>query len=230
MQSTTSFAIPEVVLKVITPGPLSLPVKFNWRVLTSWFAFYGLLGGLLGAFTSISIPESNIISAFFYMGAVFPIALTIYGFLGLGIDLMRGNKLCRTGWYWYLYPIVAVIWVALGILVIIVKLLGGPTPKRRYPKIRYEVMLKELAKMTPKELLQDFGKDAIKFLETNNHLKPEEKILIARIRDLLLFQPNTPLKQFLNDREFHILGQGIGIPTFESYGIEVYNVPQPVLQ
>ena len=100
MKSTTSFAIPEVVLKVITPGPLSLPVKFNWRVLTSWFAFYGLLGGILGAFTSISIPESNIISAFLYMGAVFPIALSIYGFLGLGIDLMRGNKLCRTGWYW----------------------------------------------------------------------------------------------------------------------------------
>ena len=227
MKSPISFAIPEVVLKVITPGPLNLPVKFNWRVLTSWFAFYGLLGGILGAFTSISIPESNIISASFYMGAVFPIALSIYGFLGLGIDLMRGNKLCRTGWYWYLYPIVSVIWVALGILVISVKLLGGPTPKRRHPKIRYEIMLKELAKMTPKELLQDFGKDAIKFLETNNHLKPEEKIILAKISSS---QPSTLLEQLLNDREFHILAQGIGIPTYESYGVEVYNVPQPVLQ
>ena len=88
-------------------------------------------------------------------------------------------------------------------------------------------MLKELAKMTPKELLQDFSKDVIQFLETDNHFKPEEKVLLVKIHS---FWPNTPLKQLLNDREFHILAQSIGIPTFESYGIEVYNVPQPVLQ
>ena len=230
MKSTQSQEILTILTKIFTPGPLTLPVKFSWRVLTSWILtgwVLGLLAILMALSSSGSLPDPGMaISVILFM---FPIALLIYGLLGLGIDLIRGKQLSQIGWLWYLYPITSVFFFAIGILIFIVSLCGIEGPKENQARIRYDKLLQDLIKTRSQEFLE-FSQGFIQDCESQNLFKPEEKVIIDNIKNLSNTSPNTPLGKLLSERELHIVTQAILVPLYQGFGYDVYNIPNSVLQ
>lgn len=228
MKSAQSQEILIILIKIFTPGPLTLPVKFSWRVLTSWILTGWILGllAMLMAFINGGIPDPGMaISVILFM---FPIALLTYGLIGLGIDLIRGKKLSQIGWVWYFYPLTSAVFFAIGILIFIVSLCGVKGPKERQARIRYDKLLQDLIKTRTQEFLE-FSQRFIQDCESQNLFKPEEKMIVDNIKDLSNTNPNTPLGKLLSERELHIVTQAILVPLYQDFGYDVYNIPSSVL-
>lgn len=230
MKSQQSQEILAILLKIFTPGPLNLPVKFSWRVLTSWLVT-GWAIGLLAVFaaltsSSLTNPGAAVVGILFS----FPIVIIVYGLMGLGIDLMRGKKLSRTGWVWYIYPIVSVFWVAIGILGIIVALAGVKLPKEPTSKISYRDLLDLISKMSSLEFVSDFGDPVIDDLLNEGNLKSAERTTVENAKELAISQPRQLLRNAFNSDELNQLTATIGITTVQRvHGIEVINIPAGVI-
>ena len=230
MKSQQSQEILAILLKIFTPGPLNLPVKFSWRVLTSWILtgwVMGLLMTLMALISNGSLKDPGMAISVILFAC--PIALGIYGIIGLGIDLMRGKPLSQTGWLWYLYPLTSAVFFAFAILGLIVSLCGVKMPKEKQPSIRYDVLFKELNKTKPQDLLE-FSQRFIQAREAQNLLEPEEKVIINQIKDFSNSRPNTPLGNLFSERELHIITQAILVPIYQDLNYDVYNIPDLVLQ
>jgi len=224
----------DTLIKVFTPGPLSLPVKFSWRILPSWILtgwIFGIVSVIFAAVQPGGLPNLGIAPFIIFVAS--PISLIIYGFIGLGIDSLRRKPLVRTGWVWYLYPFLGAIAVAFFITVSIIgfilAFLGVSKPEWKPPSKSYTAIFNEIKDSTFQEFLAFVG-DVIQILEQEQALKPEEKVVINKVIGLANSNPNARLKSCLEDREIHILAQGIVVPIYENWKYDVHGQPQPVLQ
>jgi len=182
----------DTLIKVFTPGPLSLPVKFSWRILPSWI----LTGWIFG-----------IVSVIF--AAVQPGGLpNLYPFLG---------------------AIAVAFFITVSIIGFILAFLGVSKPEWKPPSKSYTAIFNEIKDSTFQEFLAFVG-DVIQILEQEQALKPEEKVVINKVIGLANSNPNARLKSCLEDREIHILAQGIVVPIYENWKYDVHGQPQPVLQ
>jgi hypothetical protein len=229
MKSPQSPEITEILLKIFTPGPLGLPVKFSWRVLTSWCLTGWVMGFgmLLIVVTSGGLRDPGM--ALMTMLISCPLALFFYGFIGLGLDLLKGNRLSRTGWVWYIYPFLAVFMFVIAMFVLVAGLCGVKGPERSNPQIKYSDLLQLITALSSHECIDDFGNPMIPLLLQENKLRSDEQALIAKITDLATSQPKQPLGKLLTDRELNTLTHSVGIPVLEQvHGIEVINIPANV--
>lgn len=230
MKSSQSPDIRQLLLTVFTPGPLDSPVKFSWRVLTSWFVTGWAIGllGLIAALTTGKLTDPG--NAFVGIFCLFPIAIITYGIIGLGIDLLRGKKLSRTGWVWYLYPILSIVWIAFGIIGFIIGLAGLSLPKQPTPKMPYRKLLDMISKMSSLEFVSDFGNPVIDTLLNEGKLNSAERAAIENAKALATSQPRQPLGNSLSPDELNKLAATVGIITVQRvHGIEVVNIPAGVL-
>jgi hypothetical protein len=230
MKSSQSPDIRQLLLTIFTPGPLDSPVKFSWRVLTSWLVTgwaFGLFGAIVAVTTgSLTNPGTAFIGILF----TFPIAIIIYGTIGLGLDLLRGKKLSRTGWVWYFYPILSIFWIALAMIGFILGLIGLSLPKEPTPRISYRKLLDMISKMSSLEFVSDFGNPVIDILINEGKLNPAERNAIENAKELANSQPRQLLGNSLSPDELNKLAATIGITTVERvHGIEVVNIPAGVL-
>jgi hypothetical protein len=230
MKSAQSQEILAIFLKILTPGPLNSPVKFSWRVITSWIVTGWAIGFLfmLPALASGGLPDLG--AALGVVLFLFPIVLIVYGLIGLGIDLIRGKKLSRTGWVWYIHPIVSIFWIALGILGFIVGLAGLSLPKQPTSRISYKKLLELISRMSSLEFVSEFGDPVIEDQLNDIKLKPVERTAIETVKQLAISQPRQLLGKALAPQELDILTTRIGIPTLEQiHGVEVIKIPSHVL-
>jgi hypothetical protein len=234
MKSEQLQDITAILLKIFTPGPLNSPIKFSWRVLTSWMVT-GWVVGLLATFLSVSttgnsrgMTDPGMVFAVILF--VFPIVIIVYGLIGLGIDLMRGKKLSRTGWVWYIYPILSIFWIVIGILGIIIGLAGLSVPKEPTRKMTYRQLLDLISKMPSLEFVSDFGNPIIDSLLNENKLNSAGRTAIQNAKELAVSQPRQLLGNSLSPDDLNQLAATIGINTLEKiHGIEVVNIPANVL-
>jgi hypothetical protein len=210
MKSAQSQEILAIFLKILTPGPLNSPVKFSWRVITSWIVTGWAIGFffMLPALASGGLPDPG--AALGVVLFLFPIVLIVYGLIGLGIDLIRGKKLSRTGWVWYIHPIVL--------------------PKQPTSRISYKKLLELISRMSSLEFVSEFGDPVIEDQLNDIKLKPVERTAIETVKQLAISQPRQLLGKALAPQELDILTTRIGIPTLEQiHGVEVIKIPSHVL-
>ena len=189
----------ETLLTLITPGSIKLPCKFSWRVITSWIVSGWVLGFIIAIFSFPNIDSSAQISEILTQLFVFlPFVLCFYGFVGLGIDLMRGNRLIYGGWYWYIYPWISAFWVAILILIGIAAIMGISMPSstvnrsRRYDR---DQIYDNLMDMAVEDFLKEFEKEIDK-LKKMGELTQQEAKVVQRLED---FDDDFDLEKELQD-------------------------------
>jgi hypothetical protein len=213
----------EAVLSFVTPGALTLPNRFSWRVLTSWITC-GWVLGIVFAICSIFQPSAGVEASTVLFAVVvgFPFAVCFYGFLGLVVDLARGNKLVYSGWYWYAYPWVTAFWIVILLILFFIALAGIKFPAANSDKPRrftYKQLQKELPSMKAKDFMEDFKKE-ITQLEKSNKLDFEEKKILVKLKELDISELRNDLKDALSEDELKTLFK-IFIYILELLGIEV---------
>jgi hypothetical protein len=200
----------KAILKFVTPGrSLTLPSGFSWRVVTSWITC-GWVLGIIGALISIFQPSSGaeVSNIIFVVVVGLPFALCFYGFLGLAVDLTRGNKLVYSGWYWYAYPLITafwiVIWIFVSIFILLAPLMGVKiSPKQRQPKFNPEQFRREVENMKVEEVLEEFDKQ-FEQVERKNQLDQEENKVIKKLKKIRVLDHSalsSQLRDALTDEE-----------------------------
>jgi hypothetical protein len=217
----------EAILSFATPGSLTLPNKFSWRVITSWVTFAWILGiviVIVSVFQEGAKLDTSTITL--HVLVVLPFGLCFYGFLGLAVDLARGNKLVYPGWYWYIYPWVTAFWIAVLILLFGLALAGVRFPEskvdrsRRYThRYTYKQLQETLPEMQVKDFMGDFKKEIVQ-LENSNQLDTEERQVLKKLKELDVSGLRSDLKEALSNDELEILFR-IFIHILELLGMEV---------
>jgi hypothetical protein len=217
----------EAILNFVTPGDsLTLPSRFSWRVVTSWITC-GWILGIICAIISIFQPSSGteISNVLFVVFFGLPFALCFYGFLGLAVDSIRGKKLFYPGWYWYVYPIITVFWIAIWLLMILItfifaltgtKFSTGTYKASRKVNIKKakDGIRREVQKQESKKFLNEYEKvlmqlqlDEREKLQQENigEVEKQERLKSLSIRDRILLKikdnPGALLEDFLDEEE-----------------------------
>lgn len=205
----------EHFLTFITPGPLTEKFGFQTRVFTSWISLGLVLGLIFGIIAITSGTAPNGAAALLLQCLIsFPFVICFLGLIGLGLNSMRGGDAEHPGWYWYLFPIVTYIvigfWVAMLFLGFFFALVGISLPKpsgrpqQRPPQFNPEQFRREVQRMKVEDILKEFG-ERFEKIERKNQLKPEEKKIVKKLKNLDRAALRSQLQEALSDDELQIL-------------------------
>ncbi|WP_414552494.1 hypothetical protein [Anabaena sp. CCY 0017] len=204
----------EKILSFIAPLPLGESFRFKLSIVRSWI-FLGLCLGIIIFLMNLSTPTINSSGIGAYIIAA-PIQLCIFGFIGLGIEKIRGRTPEYTGWYWWIYPIAT--WISLGIvmglflLTIALSLAGFKVPESkkrnstrpRSRKIDPGKIREQLPDITPGELLDEMD-DLFKNEEQRNGLNNQEKQVVNKLRKFDRSRLRSKLRDSLTNDEMEVL-------------------------
>lgn len=221
--------MPDTIVKLITPGPLNLPVRFQARILSCWFTS-GIVVGFLWILVLALSGGSSALDFFTVLGFPFTIALVycVYGLIGVGIDKARGIPTIHKGWYWYIYPALTILWLVFLIFLFILPFIfgfsgskssGGNRSPRR-PRISEPQLRDGLEGLTAKEFLEEYLEE-IESLENRNELTEKHKKVIKKIRSLDKDALRSDLADCLKDDEMEEL-IGLIIILLKLLGVTVY--------
>ncbi|WP_204102013.1 MULTISPECIES: hypothetical protein [Spirulina sp. CCY15215] len=195
-----------LIIKYVTPGSFTLPSKFGIRVVTSWYITYALLACLLFLFSG-ELGNQNLSEILANCLFYFPIAICIYGFIGIVIDKLRGNSLYYPGFYWYIYPLATTVMIAIFLIFLCLSLIGVKFPKPQNQIINPDNLRKAIRDSSFEEFQENF-KDAIeemKKMEQAGKLDPEQSETIRKLRNLDRSKYNKKVGSLLDEEEFERL-------------------------
>ncbi len=207
-------------LTFITPGPLTEKVGFQTRVFTSWISLgfvLGLIFGIIALSLGTAAPNGALAFLLQYLIS-FPIAICLFGLIGLGLNSMRRGDAEYPGWYWYLFPIWTYIVIGFWLTVLLLgfflsfffALAGINVPsiphrfQRRQSQFNPEQFRREVQRMKVEDLLKEFGKQ-FEEIENKNKLAPEEKKIVKKLRGLDRAALHSQLQDALSNDELEIL-------------------------
>lgn len=175
----------EKILTFITPGPMTETFGFSTRVFTSWVSL-GLVWGLILGIINLSQVTSDPATVFFTALLAGPIAMCLFGLIGVGINSLRGVNTEHPGWYWYLFPIVnyliIIFWLAFAIIAFILAFAGVtlPQPSSNYSSSRRRVNPKQAKEQIRREIKQKQSKEFLN--EYENILRQHQQAEMERLK------------------------------------------------
>ncbi|MCT7954540.1 hypothetical protein [Laspinema palackyanum] len=198
----------EKILTWITPGPLTEGCKFSARVVTSWITQGFALGFIAAILNGLNIATVTTGSTdpgkdFLLILLISPIAMCLWGLIGVAISSIRREELYYPGWYWYLFPWVSmftVSWLTFGLFIAIGDLLLGTGIKLPdLPKPSGRPSKDSLRQKESNQLLDEY-EDQIEQVIQNTKNK-EDLDIRKRILMKLRQNPDALLEDILTEDE-----------------------------